>query len=138
MQRVHDVASVVTDQPTTPFIVVGVTGVAEVCDGLAGARRIFSRDHVRFAEWHRDGATRTESVPPVESKIRLVGDGVEATAGRDRDMSLFEAGRNAHVAKLDMIARTTIAIDPAAKFLAACAGLHNATTHFTVSDFTDA
>lgn len=138
MQRVHDVASVVPDQPTTPFVVVGVTRIAEVGDGLVGARHILSRDHVRFAKRHRDGATRTESVPPFEPEIRLVRNGIEPTAGRDRDMPLFEAGRNAHITELDMITRTTIAIDPAAKFLPACASLHNATTYLTVSDFTDA
>lgn len=138
MQRVDDVASVVPDQPTTPFVVVGMTGVAEVCDGLVGARGIFSREHVRFAERHGNRTAGTDSIPPVEPKIRLVSDGIEATASRERDMPLFEAAWSAHVTKLDMIARTTIAIHPAAKFLAAGAGLHNATTHLTVSDFTDA
>lgn len=138
MQRVDDVASVVSEQSAATLVVMSVTGVAEVGDGLVGARGIFPRNHMRFAEGHCDRTAGTEPVPPVQAEVRLVRHGIEAAAGRDGDMTLLNTRRHAHIAELDMIARPTIAIHPPAKVLAARARLHNAAAHLTVSDFTDA
>jgi hypothetical protein len=137
VQRVDDMVSVVSEESAAAFVVMGVTGVAEVGDGLVAAGGIFSRDHMRFVEGHRDGAAGAEPIPPVQPEIRLVRHGIEAATGRDRDMPLFRAGRTTHIAEFDVIARTTIAIHPAAEFLAARPRLHNAAAHLTVSDFTD-
>jgi hypothetical protein len=138
MQRVHDVTSIVAQEAAAPVVVVGVTAVAEVRDRLVGARGIFSRDHVRLVEGHGDHAAGTDSVSPVEAKVRPVRDRIEATPGRDRHMSPLNAGRHAYVTELDMIARTTIAIHSAAEFLVACASLHRAPAYFTVSNFANA
>ena len=138
MKRVDYVNPVVTEQSTAPVVVVRMTRVAIIRDGLVRAGGIFSRDHVRSTQRHRNHAARTETITPVEPQVRLVRDGIEPAAGRDRDVSLLNARRHAYVAKLDMIPRATVAVDTPTKFLATRTSLHDATAHLTMADLANA
>ena len=138
VQRVHDRNSVMSNQASTPVIVVRVAHVAEVEDCLVGARRIFTRDDVRFVARHGDHANWTQPVPPVAPEIRLVCHGVEATSGSHGDVTCLQTGRDSHVSELHVISRAAIAIDTAAEFLAARTCLHHSTADFALPDFPDA
>jgi hypothetical protein len=138
VQRVHDVTAVVPEQSPPPVVVVRVAGVAEVGDRLVNACGIFPRDDVRFTERHGDHTAGAQAVTPVESQIRLVGDGVEAAACRHGDMTWLQATWDAHVTKLHVIAGSAVAVDASAEFLTTRARLHDTATHFAVSDLADA
>lgn len=138
MQRVYDLASVMPEQSSTPLVVVCVTGVAEVRDGFVCSCRIFTGDHVRFAERHSNHTARTETVTPIETQIRLVRDRVEATAGGDADMAWLESGGYSHITKLHVIPGPTIAVHPTSELLSARSRLHHPSAYFTVTNLTDA
>lgn len=138
MQRVYDMASVMSKEPAAPIVVVSVAGIAEVRDGFVGTCRIFTGDHVRFAERHGDHATRTEAVAPIEPQIRLMRDGIEATAGGHGDVAWLKSGGYSHITKLNVIPRTTIAVHPTTELLSPRSSLHHPPAHFTVSNLADA
>jgi hypothetical protein len=64
--------------------------------------------------------------------------GLEAAAGRHRDMTVVDSTGRLDLAKLDVIPGSAIAIDATPEFFVTGTRLHRSAAHFTVSDVADA
>lgn len=137
-QFIHHRGAIMTHNLSAARVIIQPAIRTVIGDCLPVAGRVFAGDDVGIEETHGHAATGTDPEAPRQPQIGLVPRGLEPATTRDGHV--FPAGDtgNANVTEFDMVAKAAIAIDAAAKFIAAGSRLHGTAAHFTVTDIPDA
>lgn len=138
MQGVHHVASIVAEQAAPLRIVMRVTRIAVIRDGLVRAGGVFVGNDVRVEQTYAHRAAGADAISPTETQVRLVCSGLEASARGHGQMAELRAASVSDFAIFDMIAGAAIAVHASAEFLSPGASLHRSSANFALADFANA